>query len=76
LRESTTAWAPGERFYYSNNGYKALGLVLSSLTGQPYGTTIRECVLCPLGMDNTVPTITSEIRTPLAVGYASWYDDR
>ncbi len=34
LRETHTGWAPGERFLYSNAGYKALGLVLEAVTGQ------------------------------------------
>ena len=76
LRESTAAWAPGERFLYSNDGYKALGLVLDALTGQPYATTMRKRILGPLGMDHTAPTIANDIRTRLATGYTSFHDDR
>jgi len=76
LRESAAAWAPGERFLYSNDGYKALGLVLDSLRGQPYAATMREQILGPLGMDHTAPAITNDIRQRLAVGYTSFYDNR
>lgn len=76
LRDSAAAWAPGERFLYSNDGYKALGLVLDSLTGQPYAITMRERILAPLRMDHTAPTVTNDTRKHLATGYTSVYDDR
>ncbi len=67
LRESAAAWAPGERFLYSNDGYKALGLVLDSLRGQPYAATTREQILGPLGMDHTAPAITNDKGRKLSV---------
>src|SRR5918997_4712149 len=45
MRETETASAPGTRFHYSNLGYKVLGLLLSRITGQDYGTAIQERVL-------------------------------
>jgi D-alanyl-D-alanine carboxypeptidase len=76
LRETEAATAPGERFHYSEVGYKTLGLVLEQVLGRPYGEIIRSQILEPLGMDATDPTITHETRRRLAVGYASLYDDR
>ena len=67
---------PGERFHYSNVGYKALGLVLEALEGRAYPDVIRSRILDPLGMTSTEPAITHEIRARLAVGYEYLHDDR
>src|SRR4030065_606828 len=50
LRETHTGWAPGERFLYSNVGYKALGLVLARLTGRPWGGSVSARVTEALGL--------------------------
>jgi D-alanyl-D-alanine carboxypeptidase len=76
LRDLPTFSAPGERFHYSNVGYKALGLVLEAVEGRPYREVIRARILDPLGMSATEPAITHDIRTRLAVGYEYLHDDR
>ncbi|MBI2237663.1 MAG: beta-lactamase family protein, partial [Actinobacteria bacterium] len=76
LRETETGFAPGERFWYSNVGFKTLGLVLETVTGQPWWEVVRERVLLPLGMTATDPITTHETRKRLAVGYVPRYDDR
>jgi CubicO group peptidase (beta-lactamase class C family) len=76
LRELPTFSTPGERFHYSNVGYKALGLVLEAVEGRPYREIIRARVLDPLGMSATEPAITHDIRARLAVGYEYLHDDR
>jgi D-alanyl-D-alanine carboxypeptidase len=75
LRETVAGSAPGERFRYSNVGYKALGLVLEALTGEPWWITVRERVMGPIGMEADV-IITDEIRPRLATGHRSPFDDR
>lgn len=76
LRDLPTFSAPGERFHYSNVGYKALGLVLEALEGRPYREVIRARVLDPLELVATEPAITHDIRARLAVGYEYLHDDR
>lgn len=76
LRDLPTRSAPGERFHYSNVGYKALGLVLEALEGRPYREIIRDRILVPLEMSATEPAITHDTRTRLAVGYEYLHDDR
>ncbi|CAN5259892.1 hypothetical protein BH18ACT12_BH18ACT12_15210 [soil metagenome] len=76
LRDLPTFSAPGERFHYSNVGYKALGLVLRAVEGRPYPEVIRTRILEPLGMSATEPAITHDIRARLAVGYEYLHDDR
>jgi D-alanyl-D-alanine carboxypeptidase len=76
LRELPTFSAPGERFHYSNVGYKALGLVLEAVEGRPYREVVRARILDPLEMSATEPAITHEVRARLAVGYEYLHDDR
>jgi D-alanyl-D-alanine carboxypeptidase len=76
LRDLGTTSAPGERFHYSNVGYKALGLLLETIEGRPYPEIIRARILEPLEMLSTEPAITNDIRPRLAVGYEYRYDDR
>jgi D-alanyl-D-alanine carboxypeptidase len=76
LREQEVSFSPGERFHYSNIGYKLLGLLLEGVLNQGYGQIIQERLLEPLGMAATDPIITHKTRHRLAVGYQPWYDDR
>ena len=41
---------PGSRYAYSNYGYCLLGRVVEKLTGQPYGSSVQQSVLKPLGI--------------------------
>jgi CubicO group peptidase (beta-lactamase class C family) len=76
LRNRRPGSPPGERFHYSNVGYKTLGLIIETLEGRPYPEVIRARILEPLGMTATEPAITNAIRPRLAVGYDYLHDDR
>jgi CubicO group peptidase (beta-lactamase class C family) len=76
LRDRMPASAPGERFHYSNVGFKILGLVIEALEGLPYPEVVRRRVLERLGMTATEPAISNAMRPRLAVGYAYEADDR
>jgi CubicO group peptidase (beta-lactamase class C family) len=76
LRETETGFAPGERYYYSNVGFRVLGCVLEEVTGVPYPDLLRTRVLEPLGLSSSEPAITTEIRSRLAIGYDRLHDDR
>lgn len=76
LRETAATAPPGTWFHYSNVGYKVLGLIIEQMVRTGYGETIQERILHPLRMHNTVPVITHEIRSKMAVGYEPLYDDR
>jgi D-alanyl-D-alanine carboxypeptidase len=67
---------PGERFWYSNDGYKLLGLILERVAGAPIQDLVRDRVLRPLGMTSTEAVITNATRIDLATGYSSVHDDR
>jgi CubicO group peptidase (beta-lactamase class C family) len=76
LRETEAAWAPGTRLYYSNAGYKTIGLILERVAGQPYAQLLRTRIFEPLGMHATEPAIVNGIRPRSAIGYHRLYDDR
>jgi CubicO group peptidase (beta-lactamase class C family) len=49
-------WAvskPGERFFYLNEGFAILGLIISKLSGMTYEEYVDRKILTPLGMDRT-----------------------
>ena len=76
LRETEAGFPPGERFYYSNVGYRVVGCVLEDVTGTPYRDLLRARILEPLGLESTEPEITVEMRHRMAVGYDRLHDDR
>ncbi len=76
LRESELAWPPGERFLYSDAGYQVLALVLEAVTGKPIAQVIQQQIFDPLGMTESSPVQVHAIRTRMAKGYRSLYDDR
>jgi D-alanyl-D-alanine carboxypeptidase len=76
LHQLEPGYAPGERFWYSNDGYKALGLILERITGRPWFDVVGERVMSVAGMEDAPPTITHNIRPSLAVGYGAPFDDR
>jgi D-alanyl-D-alanine carboxypeptidase len=69
-------FAPGERFSYSNLGYKLVGHVLERMTGTPIHELLKERILGPLGMTRSVGAIFEEDRADAAVGYAPLRSDR
>jgi D-alanyl-D-alanine carboxypeptidase len=76
LAETETSTPPGKHFYYSNVGYKIVGLVIEEILGKSCDKAIQERVFDQLGMKTSVATITHDIRKRLAVGYLPLYDDR
>jgi CubicO group peptidase (beta-lactamase class C family) len=76
LRDTETFAPPGKTFYYSNAGYKTLGILTETLYGQHYRRIIEDVVLRPLGMDSTDAVIDHNSRKRMAVGYRLFYDDR
>lgn len=52
---------PGTAFQYSNTNFCELGLLIESITGQPFESVIRDRVLQPLGIDaHMAPTADSQ----------------
>lgn len=76
IREAPPTFAPGDRFHYSNTGYKLVGYVLERITGMSIQDLLRERVLAPLGMRHSQADITPESYLSTAVGYEPMFDDR
>jgi CubicO group peptidase (beta-lactamase class C family) len=76
LRENESANPPGKTYYYSNLGYKALGLVLEAVYQKPYAQIIEEGIFAPLGMKDSAAVLTHAVQPRLAPGYLPLYDDR
>lgn len=76
LRDTEATPAPGELHHYSNAGYKTLGLVLESVTGDPVARVLEQEVLGPLGMASSVGAISNAVRGRLAPGNVPFFDDR
>jgi hypothetical protein len=51
-------------------------VLLETLQKKPFGAILQEQILDPLGMADSFPSITNQIRSRLARGYQSMYDDR
>jgi D-alanyl-D-alanine carboxypeptidase len=76
LRTLEPSIPPGERFWYSNDGWKLVGAVLERVTGTTMPDLLRERILGPLGMTASDGEITNETRLNLAEGYEPLFDDR
>ena len=76
MRANPATRPPGERFHYSNDGYKIVGAVLESITGLPIHELLTERLLGPLGMTASVAAITDEVFTDHATGYEPMLTDR
>ena len=44
---------PGTQWRYNNSGYVMLGMIIEKVTGQPYGSYLRDSLLAPLGLTST-----------------------
>jgi CubicO group peptidase (beta-lactamase class C family) len=76
LRSFPATSAPGERYRYSNDGYKIVGAVLEEVTGSAIHDLLRDRLLEPLGMTASVAAITDDIWTDHATGYEPIFTDR
>ncbi|MGE5227773.1 MAG: serine hydrolase domain-containing protein [Planctomycetaceae bacterium] len=75
-KELPPTFPPGERFWYSNLGYKLVGFALEHATGTQIHDLLVERVLGPLGMSRSSAAIVEVERTEAAVGYEPLQGDR
>jgi CubicO group peptidase (beta-lactamase class C family) len=76
LRDRPVLGAPGERFSYSDVGYKVLGYVIEEIVGESYSAAVTREILEPLGMRDSFTPITDRERHRFAVGYRFAHRDR
>lgn len=63
------AFAPGEKWSYSNLGYVTLGILVSKVSGKFYGDFLQERIFKPLGMSTARIINESDIVMNRAAGY-------
>lgn len=64
--------APGQQFAYCNLNYDVLGLIVQTVSGQPYESYVAEHILAPLAMRNTF-TSRAEAGARMADGHQWWF---
>jgi serine-type D-Ala-D-Ala carboxypeptidase/endopeptidase len=69
LRHTALRRKPGDDYEYSNLGFGLLGHILELRTGKPYRALVRDKLLIPLGMTNTVIKLSAAHRARLAPGH-------
>jgi D-alanyl-D-alanine carboxypeptidase len=67
---------PGERWLYSNDGWKVVGACLEEVTGEPIHELLRTRVLGPLGMRDSNGMIDDATYQDVAVAYEPLFSDR
>lgn len=63
------AFAPGEKWSYSNIGYVTLGILIGKVSGRFYGEFLQERIFKPLGMTSTRIINEADIVPNRAAGY-------
>jgi CubicO group peptidase (beta-lactamase class C family) len=63
------AFAPGEKFQYSNAGYMLLGAIIEKVSSQDYHSYVQEHIYKPAGMNDTGFYDPAKATPNLAVGY-------
>jgi CubicO group peptidase (beta-lactamase class C family) len=63
-------------FWYSNVGYRTLGVAVSHIAGKPYPDLVAERIFEPLGLRSSYAAITNDIRADMVPGHDAFYDDR
>lgn len=68
-KEVPVAFAPGEKWQYSNLGYLTLGIIIGKVSGKFYGDFLQERVFKPLGMTTARVISEADIVPDRAAGY-------
>jgi CubicO group peptidase (beta-lactamase class C family) len=68
VKAAPLAFAPGERWSYSNLGYVTLGILIRKVSGQFYGDYLTERIFKPLGMTTARVISESDIVPNRAAG--------
>src|ERR1700738_4231588 len=64
-------YEPGTNWNYAHTNYVLLGLALEKATGQEMSKLLSDKILRPLGLTNTVNSLTPEIPSPVLHAFSS-----
>jgi CubicO group peptidase (beta-lactamase class C family) len=73
LAGSPLAGVPGAAFGYANANFNVLGLLVQTVSGQPFGDYMRQHVFEPLGMSHSHSTRAAAREDGLAAGHSLWF---
>ncbi|YCK82060.1 beta-lactamase family protein [Arthrobacter sp. D3-18] len=73
LSGAPLARSSGETFGYANANYNILGLLVQTVSGQPFGDYVRQHVFEPLNMIHSHPTQAAARTDNVAAGYSLWF---
>ena len=73
LSGSPLAGAPGEGFRYASANFNVLGLLVQTVSGQPFGDYMQQHVFGPLGMAHSHTTREAARADDAAAGYSLWF---
>jgi CubicO group peptidase (beta-lactamase class C family) len=68
--EPRSRFEPGSAWAYSNSHYVLLGLIIEGVTGRPYAEFVRDAVLVPASLRDTVVDDPAEIVPGRVRGYS------
>lgn len=60
---------PGEKMSYSNSGFVVLGKIIEKVTGRIYGDYLKEKILDPLKMTNTILPENGQVVSNCSIGH-------
>ncbi len=69
MADDTLLFEPGEKYRYSNYGFRLAGGIVESAAGEPYIDFVKREVFAKLGLQHTVPNMVGETRPALATEY-------
>ena len=75
IKKMPLQFKPGERFNYSNTGYKVLHEIIEKASGKPFESLLKESILDPLKMKDTGVLEKPGIRHLIVKDRAAGYTD-
>jgi CubicO group peptidase (beta-lactamase class C family) len=75
IRKMPLQFKPGEKFSYSNTGYKLLHDIVEKVSGKSFEAFLQENILAPLRMTNTGVLVKPGIRQLILKNRAAGYTD-
>ncbi|WP_163165471.1 serine hydrolase domain-containing protein [Arthrobacter sp. Alg241-R88] len=73
LADSPLAGEPGRRFHYASANYNILGVLVETVSGQPFGDYLKQHVFGPLNMVHSHPTRAAARSDNAAAGQSRWF---
>ncbi len=73
LADAPLAGEPGRGFHYASANFNILGVLVQTVSGQPFGDYLEEHVFGPLDMFHSHPTRAAAQDDNVAAGYSRWF---